>query len=266
MSRLVSHLGRLVLLLVLLCWLASLGIDHDLVADVDPGRAGLWPDPAHPLGTDHMGRSVAWRLLTASEAFVGPGLLAIAVALGLGRPSGAVAGYLGGPVAAAVRYLYAVLAALPRFVLVLLACAIYGNEATVLAAAAGLSYAPGLGAAVQHRIEELRGRDFVLATRAHGVGPGRTLAWHLVWVNCRVLVARELLALLSFVLVLETTLSYIGGFGIEEPMPSWGNMLAFEFGVHDGNPLAWAAPALAIWITAAATQAVASGLQEPGRA
>jgi ABC-type dipeptide/oligopeptide/nickel transport system permease subunit len=42
-------------------------------------------------------------------------------------------------------------------------------------------------------------------------------------------------------------LSYIGGFGIEEPMPSWGNMLAFEFGVPDGNLFAWLSPAVAIW-------------------
>lgn len=265
MSTRVARLGAVLLALVLLAWIFSLVAGFDVVADVNPARANEGPSAAAWLGTDHMGRDVAWRLVTASEAFVGPGLLAGMVAMLLGLPTGALSGYLGGPTAAAVRYAYAVVAALPRFVLVLLACAIYGSEAVVLAVAAGVAFAPGLGEAVHARIEELRSREFVLATRAHGVGALWTLGFHLLWIGCRALVARQVLHVFAFVLVLETTLSYIGAFGIEEPQPSWGNMLAFEFGVHDGNPWAWAAPALAIWATVAATQAVASGLQERGR-
>ncbi len=265
LQRLVPALGGLVLLLVLAAWVVSLGVSFDVVADVDPSRASQPPGAGALLGTDHLGRDVAWRLVTASEAFMGPGLLAAVVAAGLGLPAGALAGYLGGPVAGLVRYLFAVVSTLPRFVLVLLACAIYGAEPHVLAIAAGIAFVPGLGGAVHTRIADLRSREFVLATRAHGVRPLRTLAWHLVWVNCRALVARQVLYLFAFVLVLETTLSYIGDFGIEEPAPSWGNMLAFEFGVHDGNLWAWAAPALAIQATVAATMAVASVLQERGR-
>ena len=265
MTRLVGWSGRVLLGLVLLAWLASLLSGYDPVADVDPSRASLGAGAAGPLGTDHLGRSVAWRLLLATQAFVGPGLLAASVALALGLPGGALAGYLGGPSAQLVRYLWAVLGALPRLVLVLLACSIYGAEPQVLAASAGLSFAPALGEAVEARLAELRGREFVLATRAHGVSAARTLGWHLLWVGCRALVLRQLLFLLAFVLVLETSLSYIGGFGIEEPAPSWGNMLAFEFGVHGGNPWAWAAPAAATWLTAAAAIGVASTLRERGR-
>jgi len=266
MSRLGARLGQAVLLAVLLCWLLSLVSGYDVIADVTPARAGLHPSAQALLGTDHMGRSVAWRLVTASRAFVGPGLLAMAVALALGLPAGALAGYLGGPVAGVVRYLWAVVSAVPRFVLVLLACSIYGSEPHVLAVAAGLSFAPGLGEALTTRIEALRSREFVLATRAHGVSAARTLAWHLLWLACRALILRQLLYLLAFYLVLETSLSYVGGFGIEEPQPSWGNMLAFEFGIHGGNPAAWAAPALAIWLTVAAAIGVASTLRERGHA
>lgn len=266
MTRLVAASGRIVLAMVLLTWVVSLIAGYDVVADVHPDLAGLHPGTASLLGTDHMGRSVAWRLVTASQAFVGPGLVAAAVSLLLGVPTGALSGYLGGWSAGIIRYLWAVVASVPRFVLVLLACAIYGSDPSVLAVVAGLAFAPGLGEAVHTRICELRGREFVLATRAHGVSPLRTVAWHLLWVGCRALVLRQVLYLFAFVLVLETSLSYIGGFGIEEPRPSWGNMLAFEFGVHDGNPWAWAAPALAIWLTLAAAIGVASTLRERGRA
>ena len=164
MTRLVGWSGRVLLGLVLLAWLASLLSGYDPVADVDPSRASLGAGAAGPLGTDHLGRSVAWRLLLATQAFVGPGLLAASVALALGLPGGALAGYLGGPSAQLVRYLWAVLGALPRLVLVLLACSIYGAEPQVLAASAGLSFAPALGEAVEARLAELRGREFVLAT------------------------------------------------------------------------------------------------------
>lgn len=259
-------LGGLVLCLVVLTWLVSLISGFDVIADVDPSQASLGPGGGHLLGTDHLGRDVFWRMVTASEAFVGPSLLAAAVALGLGLPPAGWAGYHGGSVADLVRYLYTVLGSLPRFVLVLLCCAIYGNETVVIAIAAGVAYAPALGEAVTARLEELRSADFVVAARAHGVSPGRILWFHLLWVNCRPLVARHLLYLFGYYLLLETTLSYIGGFGVEEPVPSWGNMLAFEFHVSDGNFYAWAAPALAIWLTILATSLSASALSGVRRA
>lgn len=255
-------LGAIPPVLVLFAWGMSVVTDYDVVADVDPSRAGLGPSPAFPFGTDHMGRDVFWRTVTASEAFVGPALVACAVALAIAVPLGALAGYSGGTTARAVRYLFDVVASVPRFVLVLLACMIYGSDPLVLATAAGASYAPGLGQAVYARLEALRGAEFVLAARAHGLSDARILGRHLLWVNCRRLVGRHLLYLFGFFLILETTLSYIGGFGIEEPQPSWGNMLAFEFGQHGMNPLATLVPAAAIWLTVLGTVIVADALAE----
>lgn len=264
--RLGALAGVIFLVLVGLCWMSSLAVGFDLVADVDATRASIAPGATRWLGTDHMGRDVFWRLVTGSESFVGPGLLSCSIAVLASVPAGAVAGYRGGLVAQALRYLFTVVNSLPRFVLVLLACAIYGNEPAVLAIAAGLSYAPTLGEAVNGRIEALRSADFVIAARAHGVSGPVILGWHLLWVNCRRLVGRHLMTFFGYYLLLETTLSFIGGFGTEEPQPSWGNMLAFEFGVPDGNTWAWLAPALAIWVTIFATSLAGEALAERGHA
>lgn len=265
-QRLGTWLGAGILLLVAVAWLTSLVANYDVVADVDPTRAGLGPGAAHWLGTDHLGRDVFWRMLTASEAFVGPGLSAGLVAVLIGVPAGATAGYLGGPVSHALRYGFSVVGSLPRFVLVLLFASIYGDAPTVLALATGLSYVPALGEALHGRIEQLREAEFVAAARAHGVAPLSIIGWHLLWVNCRRMVGRHVLHLFGYYLLVETTLSYIGGFGVEEPNPSWGNMLAFEFGVHGGNLWAWLAPALAIWLVILGTALTADGLAEPGHA
>lgn len=262
MMRASSWAGVGVLAAVLGAWLFSAVVPYDVVADVDPTAASLLPGPGHWLGTDHLGRDVLSRLLLAAHAFVGPGLLACAVSSVLGVLAGAAAGFLGGPVAVVVRYLATVTSSLPRFVLVLLAMAIYGNSTWLIGAVAGVSYAPTLAESVFNRIDALKRAEFVVAARAHGLSGPRILFYHLLWVNCRRMVGRHALHLFGYLLLMETTLSYLGGFGVMEPQPSWGNMLAFEFGQRGGNLVGVLAPALAIWATILACGLVGEALAE----
>jgi peptide/nickel transport system permease protein len=269
--RLGTWLGIAVLLAVgwagVITWLLpEAWLPYDIVADVSPAHAGAAPSLEHWLGTDHLGRDVAWRLLISTRAFVGPGLLACLLASVIGVGAGALSGYLGGPVAALVRYLSTVTASIPRFVLVLLAIAIYGNSTWLIGAVAGLAYAPAVAEAVFGRIDSLRRAEFVLAAQAHGLGPARILLYHLLWVNCRRMVGRHALNLFGYLLLLETTLSYIGGFGVMEPEPSWGNMLAFEFGYRTDNIWGVWAPAIAIWLTILCCGLVSEALAERRRA
>ncbi len=260
--------GVLLLGAVAVMWLTTFVTHYDVVADVAPTRASLGPAAAHWLGTDHLGRDVGWRLLYGSRAFVAPAIAAAGVAGLLGVTGGALAGWFGGAVAGGVRWGLTVTAAVPRLVLVLLAGAVLGPETWVLAVASGVACTPAMGEAVYAQLDSLRRSEFVFAARAHGLGEARILLFHLLWVSCRGLVARQLLQTFGFFLVVETTLAYLGGFGVQEPTPSWGNMLAFEFGIPDGNVLAWVAPALAIWVAALGTALLGQelGLEEGAEA
>jgi ABC-type dipeptide/oligopeptide/nickel transport system permease subunit len=143
--------------------------------------------------------------------------------------------------------------AVPAVVLVVLGCARYGAGPIQLGALAGLAAVPSLAEAVRERIERLRLEDFVLASVAHGLSELRILAVHLVAFACGRTIARKLLEVFGGVVMLESTLSYLGsqtggaGFGVPEPMPSWGNMMAFEWG--RGLGASFLAPALALWAT-----------------
>ena len=255
---------------VTVLWGVSLVSGYDVTSDVDVSRASVGPSAEYWLGTDHLGRNVAWRMLKATEAFMGPALLALVVALSLGVVGGALAGWVGGALRWLVRYSFTVVESLPRFVLVLLACAIYGSEVWIIGIAAGIAYAPTLGEAVFTRIESFRRAEFVLAAEAHGVHPLRVLTYHLLWVNCGRLVARHALQLFAYFLLLETTLSYIGGldgagsFGVPQPDPSWGNMIAFEWREPEANAWASWGPGLAIWGVIMSAVLVAEGLVEAG--
>jgi len=227
-------------------------------ADVDLSVASQGPSAQHWLGTDHLGRDIGWRLLLACRAFVGPGVVAAGVAAALGVLPAAVAGMVGGAPALALRYLTSVVATVPRFVWVLLLLTIYGDTPTKLGAALGLAYAPELFEAVHARVAALRRSAFVEASRAHGVSWGRLLFVHLLVGAAGDLVARHLVRVFAFAVVVESTLAYLGGFGVQEPVPSWGNMLVFEWGRGAGVPQL--APAVALVLTLAACASVAGWL------
>ncbi len=228
-------------------------LPYDALGDVRPALADQGPSAAHWLGTDHLGRDVLRRVSAGGAAFCGPGLGAAAFAALGGTLAGAAAGWNGGALASVVRTVLGAIASIPSLVLVLLCLMALGPGPVQLAFAGGLAGMPALAAALDARITSLRTSEFVLAARAHGIPPGRLLWWHLVWVNGRDIVAREALAVVGSVLVLEVTLSYLGHFGVAEPAASWGNMLAHGLSTGCPNRWSWLAPAGAVLATGWAT-------------
>lgn len=231
-------------------YLLSLFLPYDVVGDVMYQRANQPPSLSLWLGSDHMGRSIGQRLLHGIQSFYLPGLGAAVMTMLVGTLSGALAGWWGGFPALLLRYINRVLGSIPRLVLALLMVAILSTQDAplmVLAAACTLGEIPLLAESVCAGIEDLRHRDFVAALQAHGVRPSRILGYHLLYVNLWGPIARHGLYTFGQFLVLEATLSYLGGFGVPEPAPSWGNMIAFELGVAEGNLWAWLAPALALY-------------------
>ncbi|MEC7240571.1 MAG: ABC transporter permease [Myxococcota bacterium] len=253
------------LIALLAAWVVSLIGHYDVVLDVDPNRTNAGPSSQLWLGADDSGRDVFQRLMKSTEAFVGPGLLACFVAALLAVPLGAWAGWTGGWLGESIRFLFTSVAALPRFVLVLLVCSIYGTGGVTLGVAAGLAYAPALSEAIYDRVSRFRRAGFVMAAQAHGLTTKRILGWHIRWVNARALIGGHLLQLFGYFLLVETTLSFLGDFGVQEPMPSWGNMIsrdALQGGVNDLNLWATAAPVVAIWLTVWACAKLAQSLDE----
>lgn len=240
-------------LAILLLVAAAALLPYDAVTDVHPELADAGAGAAHWLGTDHLGRDVLRRLSAGGRAFLVPGAVALAVAGGLGSAFGAAAGWFGGLVATAIRAVTGAVAAIPAFGLVLLVLLVFGPGPEPLGVAAGLTAVPAVAEALYARLDALRRAEFVLAARAHGVSDARIFAWHLVWINGRDVVLRELAATLGTVLVTEVTLSYLGEFGVPEPTPSWGNLIAHALSTGSTNPLAAAAPVAAVLLTLWAT-------------
>lgn len=216
--------------------LAAVFIDVDPAALTDAPLLG--PSWAHPLGTDTLGRDLLLRVVESSEAFFGPGLFACAMALALGVPGGALVGYRPDTRAAAVvRFGLTIVAAWPQLVLVVVVVAIFTASIQdpaawshlrlyLLAGVLGLSFVPQVAGAVGEKVAWFRRERFVDAAIAHGLTHARVLGRHILWANCRNVVLRQACTLFGTFLLVETSLSYLGDYGVPPPRPSWGNILA----------------------------------------
>lgn len=216
--------------------------------------------PGHILGTDYMGRDILSRLILGIRAYFLPGLLAIAVSLCLGSLMGSVSGYRRGYAETVITYLMNLIDSFPRLVLILLAAAAFSLNIYYIMLVVGITNVPTVAMLVKNKIQMLRQKNFIEAATALGLGYRIIILKHILWYNCRsVLIIQATLGMAEAVLM-ETSLSYLG-FGVQEPVPSWGNMV--QSGANyfmQGKFWPSTAPALAILFTILGFHLLGDGL------
>lgn len=182
------------------------------------------------LGTDALGRDRLSRLLMASRFSLLVGPLGTLAASALGVLLGCVAGYERRLLDALLMRAADVMMALPVLVLILAVRAAFPLELPPMRAATLLILIfLGVGWAEMARLARgevmaLRRREFVLAAESIGLTQARILFRHILPNAARPLIVQTTLMLPAFLLA-ETALSFLG-VGLQEPEPSWGNMLA----------------------------------------
>lgn len=238
--------------IVLLIGVIAPFVGYDPVSDVDYDAQLLGPSWSHLFGTDAQGRDVAIRLLKGTEAFFLPGLLAAAIAVVGGALAGAVAGYLEGFGRTVVLGLLQLIDTLPRLVFIILVCTILNPSITLISGVAGVLFIPAIATVIRRKVEALASEDYILAHVAHGFSPARILTYHILWLQCRPVLIRQATFVFGYVLFVETALSYLGDYGVQEPAPSWGNMVAQTRDLAGQAPWPWLFPAIAIVLTISA--------------
>jgi len=228
-------------------------IDIDML-NAPPGSAG------HLLGTDFLGRDILARLIVGIQAYFVPGLLAIALSLTFGTILGVLAGYIEGTADRLVTYFNNLLDSFPRLVLILLVIAAFKPDIYYIMVVVGITGIPPVAARIAGKIRFLRDKNFIEAAHALGL-PDRTIILkHLLWYNCRALLVIYATLGMGEAILMETSLSYLG-FGVQEPVPSWGNMV--QAGANyfmQGKFWSSTAPALAILFTILGFHLLGDGL------
>ncbi len=189
-----------------------------------------WVNPTLPvskyfwLGTDGSGQSILILLVEGTEAFFLPGLLATFIALFGGVLLGSFSGFYGGWIAYSGRYIVTLINSFPNLILVLLCTAVFGPNMNLIAVVVGITFVPHVAEEIRRKVAQLKAEEFVMAAHAHGLRDRQILFYHIVWLHCAALVLRQLVFLWGYLIVLETSLNYLGR-GVLQEGTSWGKML-----------------------------------------
>jgi len=214
----------------------------------------------HLLGTDFMGRDMLSRLIVGIQAYFLPGLLAIFIALLFGTVLGVLAGYRGGMFDTGITYFTNLVDSFPRLVLILLVIAAFKPDIYYIMAVVGITNVPGVASLVKGKILFLKQKNFIEADIALGVPTSTIILKHILWHNCRSILIIQATLGMAEAILMETSLSYLG-FGVQEPDPSWGNMvLAGSNYFLKGQFWPSTAPALAILFTILGFHLLGDGL------
>jgi len=242
----------------------ALGVFHMLPADPNEVNLELLlappGTPGHVLGTDYMGRDIAARLILGIRAYFLPGLLAIGVSLMLGAFSGVVAGMRRGAPGLFADYVMDLIDSFPRLVLILLVASAFSPSIYYIMLVVGITNSPAVAMVIKDKIRTLRHRNFIEAATALGLSGRSVILKHILWYNCRSVFIIQATLGMAEAIMIETSLSYLG-FGVQEPAPSWGNMV--QSGANyfmQGKPWPSTAPALAILLAILGFHLLGDGL------
>lgn len=191
------------------------------------------PSLKHPMGTDSLGRDLLTRILYGGRISLSVGLLVVAITLSFGVTVGAVAGYAGGWIDNILMRITDAALTLPSLLVLILLSAILrevempffeSNNVVTIAVVIGLLSWMTFARLVRAAFLTLRQMDYVTAARGLGASHLRVVLTHILPNAIGPIIVESTLQL-GYAIIEESGLSFLG-FGIQQPTPSWGNLLS----------------------------------------
>jgi ABC-type dipeptide/oligopeptide/nickel transport system permease subunit len=194
-------------------------------------EANQFPNRQHLLGTDSVGRDFLSRLIYGTRVSLVVGFTVQAIALLIGLTLGTAAGMLSGWVDYIVMRWVEVLTAIPIWLFALFLISVWrasdqspGGGLLNVIVAIGLIGWVDICRLTRAQLLSLRNKDYVLAAQAIGATPLQIALRHLLPNALAPLIIAVTLGVPSAIFT-EAGLSFLG-VGINDPLPSWGKMVA----------------------------------------
>lgn len=249
----------LLVMLYLVAMLAPILTTYDYRA-VSPTDRLQAPSALHWFGTDDIGRDVYSRVLIGSRISLSVGFVAAGFSVLLGTVIGAVAGYFGGKVDDLLMRVTEVFMAFPTFFLLVTVAAVLPRSIFNIMVVIGLTSWPGLARMVRAEFLSLREQDYSQAARAIGATHSRIIFRHILPNAFAPIIVSATLRIGGAILS-ESGLSFLG-LGVQEPYPSWGNILNRGRTFYLHAPWMMLMPGLFIFVTVLAFNFVGDGLRD----
>ena len=266
--RLVRHNGArlgfvLVVGLVALAFLAPL-IARTL--GTDPNDTVLTEtlrplSPAHPMGTDDLGRDVFTRVAYGAQVSLRVGLVAISLAAVLGSFIGFTAGFFGRWWDQLAMRAMDIILAFPTLLLAIAIVAMRGPGIFNTMLAVGIVRVPAYARISRASTISLREQDFVTAARSVGVPERRILFRHVMPNSLSPLIVQGTLGIATAILD-AAALGFLG-LGAQPPDVEWGAMLVDSIRyLFQGSWWALLFPGFAIMLTVIGFNLIGDGLRD----
>lgn len=250
----------MILLLTLACIIGPylLPFDElyiDLRARFAPPGTG-----AHIFGTDPLGRDIAARLFQAGRISLLVGFSAMVLSTCIGAVVGVVSGYYGRFLGTALMRVVDAFLSFPSIFLLLALAAFIKPSPLMITVIIAVTSWMEVARIVEAETRSLRDRDFILAAKMLGLR-GRWIMFREILPNIvgPIIVAATLT--IARAILLEAYISFLG-YGIQPPLPSWGNMLNGAQQYLTSAPWLAIVPGVAITVAVAGFNFVGDGLRD----
>jgi peptide/nickel transport system permease protein len=225
----------------------------------------------HILGTDEVGRDLFTRLWYAGRISLTVGLAVAFLETFIGMVIGAVSGYYGGWIDTLSMRLVDLILSLPLLPLLLvLATLLRGfvipglprESSSVVIIISVLAFFGWTGPArlIRGMVLSLRHQEFIEASKALGVSDTVIILRHMIPNALAPLIVSATLSVGNAILV-ESALSFLG-FGVQPPVPTWGNLLANARSDMFLNPGKALYPGILIFLTVVSFNFLGDGLRD----
>lgn len=205
-------------------------------------------------GSDDQGRDIFTRLVHGGRMTMTISLISTIIQVVLGVAIGMIAGFAGGRVDNILMRISEIISSFPFYPMLISLSALLPPGAsqtqriTMVMVLLGLLGWTSLARLVRGQILAERERDYITAARALGVKNSQIMIRHILPNILSIVIVNATLAYAGNLLT-ESGLSFLG-FGVQEPTPSWGNMLSAAQSSEVLNIYwwRWVFPALAVFL------------------
>jgi len=253
--------------LVILITLFFSCIASNLITSADPNLHGdlvrerfLPPSYQHPFGTDKFGRDVFARVLYGGRISIFIAASVVLLSITIGVIYGGLSGYFSGRVDVLLMRILDFLYAFPLIFLIITVIAIFKAVHWYLIPLLALTGWMETARLMRAEVLSLKESAFVLAAKGLGFSNIRILV-RTILPNCTHILFATIPLKVAEIVLLESALSFLG-IGVQQPIPSWGNI------INDGREVllqAWwisTFPGIFITLTVMGLHLLGDGLRE----